>query len=152
MVPLMYWLQGNYRELPQATHKWNYLPINLGDHFWIEGISKVVIKGDPKACPKYWRKLVPVFHMPRFGGWNQFVVLRPKLSDWNQGDVWYVGWKCGRDCGVSMIPLHGEVRLLIGRKDVEFFALDKHHVPIGILLMGRGQVGKAGNFGKAPMR
>lgn len=91
--------------------------------------------------------------MPRFGGWRKFVVLRPKHSTaWQEGDVWYIGWDCGLDCGVSMIPLRGEVRMLVGKKDVKFFALDKNHKPLELLLTGRGEIGKAGsNFGRYPL-
>jgi hypothetical protein len=154
MTPLMYWLQGNYSERPQETHKWNYLSINLGEHFWItEKYPPVTIKGDPNARRvKYWRKLIPVFHMPRFGGWRKFVVLHPRQLHVPEGQEWYIGWRSCRDAGISMIPLHTPVRMLIGRKDVEFFALNAKHEPVELLTRGFGHVGKAGNFGKYPLR
>ncbi|KKT80127.1 MAG: hypothetical protein UW75_C0005G0004 [Parcubacteria group bacterium GW2011_GWF2_44_8] len=148
MTPLMYLVLGNWRECPQETHAWNYFTLNPGEHFWIEDAPKVAVKGIPSARPTRFG----LHHLTWLGGWKQFVVLRPPLQQVHAGEKWYIGWRSGDSCGVSMIPLWGPVRMLVGPGDVEFFALNRAHKPVGLLNIGSGCLGRAGYNARYPLR
>lgn len=82
--------------------------------------------------------------MPRFGGWRQYVVLKPSLNDWREGETWYVGWidEEERPC-VSHVPQYTSVRVLKKRKKTKFFALNRRHRQITLYATYFGEVGKA---------
>jgi len=90
---------------------------------------------------------VPHFHMPIFGGWKTFVVIKPKIPQ----STWYVGWVIGDFMGLSKIPLVDQVRLCRGPLPLQFFAVDSVGRQIDIDIVGYGSIGKAGEFAKVPL-
>jgi hypothetical protein len=62
------------------------------------------------------------FHLPRFGGWELYVVLMPVDESVR---TWYPGWLHANGGGISMVPVSGPVRLLIGPDGVHFFGVDE---------------------------
>jgi len=67
MVPVMYVLQGNIREVPQRTHFWNNQKLAVTDVENINPKLLITIAGNPNAVSR-WFGPVPIFHMPIFGG------------------------------------------------------------------------------------
>lgn len=144
--PIMLWLQDNTAEEPQRTHPWNWTRIpNETARLRLGRDQMAPVAADPKACKRYWFPY-PKFHMPRFGGWNQYVVLTPArgTQKWIPGETWYIGWigDEGEAC-VSRVPLTTPVRMLRGPTKTKFFALDRHHRQIGVFTSDFGETGKA---------
>jgi len=142
MVPLMYLLQMNFTEVPQRTHRWNNtkLPASAISHF--DASEIVTVTGDADAKRRWWG-ILPIFHMPILGGWDEFVVLKPV----QENIFWHVGWLPIDTIGVSQIPLKGNVRVLVGPRQVQFFGVDQHGSQIPIEVVARGVIGKAGSYG-----
>lgn len=150
MRPLMYLTQGTFREVPQRTHRWNnkkYIPM-----ISLDKESKVRVKGDPKACQKFWLGFIPLFHIPIFGGWREYVVIEPAEST----VLWHVGWAfpvnvAMTEHGISRIPLRGPVRMLRGPKTTCFFAVTRMGRQIPLRIIGYGRIGKGGPYAKLPL-
>ncbi len=141
----MLWLQGNAVEEPQRSHPWNWTRIPKETAQWmLLRDTMAPVTADLKACKKFWFPF-PKFCMPRFGGWNQYVVLTPArcIQGWIPGQTWYVGWFDDKGACVSRIPLTTPVRMLRGLERARFFALDHRHRQIGLFTSGFGETGKA---------
>jgi hypothetical protein len=146
MLPVMYMLQGNFRESPQRTHRWNNLHLNNADiNIFHAGMTESVA-GDPEALSR-WFGPIPLFHMVIFGGWKKFVVLQPKILQ----TEWFVGWVVGDAFGLSQVPLDGRVRLGIGPQPAQYFGVDSTGRQIDIDIVSYGSIGKAGEFAKVPL-
>jgi len=146
MLPLMYLLQGNVRELPQRTHRWNNLKVSLATLSFLEAKLMASCEADAVALPR-WLGFLPVFHLPIVGGWKQFVVIRPVSKQ----SVWFVGWVAGDTAGISQIPLRSSVRLLKGPGPAQFFGLDGQGSQIALQVCGDGVIGKAGSYRHIPL-
>lgn len=146
MLPIMYVLQGNFRESPQRTHRWNNLHLSNRD---IDHLSadKIETVAADKESTSWWIGPIPHFHMPIFGGWNKFVIIEPKVPQ----KIWFVGWVLSDTCGISKIPLTSKVRLGIGPLPLQFFGVDFEGRQIDIDIVGYGMIGKAGEFAKVPL-
>ncbi len=155
MKPLMYWLQGNWYEEPQRTHFWNNSRLT-DDQIALLDVSKMVIcESDKTAVPrktKLWG--LPIFHMPRFGGWKKYIVVAPKN---NFGGEWYIGWFAREDsctiiAGYSNVPIiavfapfsiehdNGFVRVLVGQKPCLFFGLNSKGEQIEVISEYSGRI------------
>lgn len=145
MTPVMYALQGNFSEQPQRTHRWNNQHLCNFDISHLRAHDIVIVEGDIGAN-KRWLGPLPLFHMPVFGGWSKFVVLEPSIPV----TEWYVGWVAFDALGVSMIPLNGPVRLGIGPRQAQFFALNANGEQLPLAVIGEGRVGQAGQFKDVP--
>ena len=100
MLPVMYVLQGTFKEMPQQTHRWNNLKFPLTELAYLRSEAMVTVSGDSTAVRRWWGPL-PIFHIPLLGGWSKFVVLEP-IKPVVEG--WYVGWIAGDAiAGVSQI-------------------------------------------------
>jgi hypothetical protein len=144
MLPLMRWLQGNSIEVPQGTHFWNWVSLSPELALWMLEKDKMrMVAPDPKACKRSWFPF-PRFRMPRFGGWNQYVVLIPSLNEWREGEIWYIGWidELG-NCCISKVPQKKSVRMLRGPGKVAFFALNRRHKQLTLYSTYFGEIGKA---------
>lgn len=146
MLPVMYLLQGNFRESPQRTHRWNNSHLKIEDLNLFDA-DKVESVAADEASSTWWIGPLPHFHMPIFGGWKRFVVVEPKESQ----NEWYVGWLLSDALGLSKIPLKGKVRLGIGPLPLQFFGVDSDGRQIDIDIVGYGSIGKAGEFAKVPL-
>ena len=146
MLPLMYILQFNLREVPQRTHVWNNTKHANDSVRHLDPAAIISIEGDTDAVRR-WLGPLPIFHMPIIGGWKQFIVLEPTVPQ----DEWYVGWLAGDTLGVSHIALRDKVRLLQGQGTAQFFGVNEHGEQISLRLVGRGQVGKACEFSRIPL-
>jgi hypothetical protein len=146
MLPLMYLLQMNIREVPQRTHFWNNTkyPNDAVRHLDADAI--ISIPGDAIASRRWFGPL-PIFHMPIIGGWKKFVVLEPTVPQ----DQWYIGWIAGDTLGVSHITLRAEVRVLQGPGAAQFFGQNEHGEQIQLRQVGVGEVGRAGEFSHVPL-
>ena len=149
MMPLMYMLQGTLKEVPQRTHRWNNFKVRSNsDRFKIlRDFYFIAFVGDKNAT-KRWFGIIPIFHMPIFGGWKRFVVLEPA----NHTEPWFVGWAANQEViGISQIPIYGRVRVTIGPEEVSFFAMNSKHEPLLLKQVGKGFIGKAGEFSSVPI-
>lgn len=146
MVPIMYLLQGNFREVPQRTHRWNNMHLNNSDVASLDADLIETVPADEDAST-WWIGPIPHFHMPVLGGWNKFVVLSPRISQ----TEWFVGWILSDSIGLSRIPIKQSVRLGIGPLPLQFFAVDTEGRQIDIDIVGYGIIGKAGEFAKVPL-
>ncbi len=145
--PLMYWLQADYRALPQETHLWNNVKFKPGAVSWLD--PKLMVQGvvDRTATRRRWLGFVPIFHMPRFGGWRRFQVLEPTTAPCA---LWYVGWLSDIN-GMSLLPLHGSVRVLCGSDPALFFGIGAGGRQIPIRCRGVGELGSY-SYHDVPLR
>lgn len=146
MLPVMYILQGNFSEVPQRTHRWNNLHLESHDIDGFDSSMIETVSGNASANRR-WFGPIPLFHMPILGGWKEFVVLKPRHE---KGD-WFVGWLVEDAFGLSKIPIRGKVRLGIGPKQAQYFAIDREGKQIDIDIVGKGVIGDAGEFSKTPL-
>ena len=148
MLPVMYLLQGTFHEVPQRTHRWNNYKVRVRTELAaISLLPRIRFDGDPAATER-WLGFIPRFHMPIFGGWKKFVVLRPVDHD----GEWHVGWMPSDDsAGISMVPVRGPVRVTIGGGPVSFFALTSKGVPLFLKQVGEGTIRNAGAFRNVPL-
>jgi hypothetical protein len=146
MLPLMYILQGNVREVPQRTHRWNNQKLSASALRHLKADAMVHTTADRTALRRWWGPL-PIFHMPILGGWKRFIVIAPKVPQ----DVWYIGWVVGDTAGLSNIKLRGSVRLLHGPSTADFFGVNEHGEQIEVVSIGDGMIGKAGQYRKVPL-
>lgn len=138
LQPVMYWLQADWRSLPQETHVWNNARFPEKSVRWLSVKQIVTVASDPTATEAYWWQMLPIFHMPRFGGWQRFVVLQPKVAGFSS---WYIGWVTPEFAGISLLPLRGPVRLLRGPSTVTFFAVGADGQQIDLQQVGEGRLG-----------
>ncbi len=145
MFPLM-WAFVSLKGLPQRTHLWNIRNFSPGERNRINQHMTATFPGNPRAQKRgKIRAHLPIW----LGGWDEYVVVAP--GDHNQ--QWYVGWMAGDNfAGMSLIPLCGPVRVLIGPGPVGFFALDEDGKQIQIHTLGRGNISKLGKFSRFPLR
>ena len=149
MKPLMYWLQGNYHESPQETHFWNNIKFTFNESQHLDQGKMTTVPGDTLALKRRTLGFVPIFHMPRFGGWTKYSVLQPKEK---LNEKWFIGWMTGDACGVSIIPLRTPVRVLSGPAECHFFGLLLSGQQIELAPLGTGQIGKLSLYGNIPLR
>ena len=145
MVPIMRLLSGVWSEEPQQTHRWNNHHVDCEIMNRFEKEKMVYIKGDKETVvrSRFWD---PRFHLPVFGGWRKYVVLEPVESI----ETWHIGWISDR-CGVSRIPLHSRVRMLIGRSDTFFVGFNTHGEQITLVCVGEGKIGDGGQYSDIPL-
>ncbi len=143
--PVMYWLQGTRSELPQQTHFWNNERWDAG---WYHQDWFLSFSGDTNAKQPRFLGFIPLFHMPRLGGWKRFVVLEPVKPV----HCWRVAWT-GPDNGggITQIPLSGPVRMTIGPRPVRFYGLTSNGKQIQLRCLGKGEIGKAGPYANIPL-
>lgn len=99
------------------------------------------------ASERFWRR-IPIFHIPIFGGWRDYVVLKPHPL--NQD--WHVGWISGDVTGVTRITLHGPVRMLLGQEGTSFFGVSADSGEQIELRRGVfGKIGSGGRYVKLPL-
>ncbi len=148
MMPLMVAMQWTVKESLQRTHFWNNHKLSSSEVVLLQEKLMVSHPGDREAGMS--RKFgLPVFHMPAWGGWKHYVVLEPSAYNHH----WYVGWKTSsHTAGVSLIPLKGPVKMLVGGEQTSWFALNAVGDQIAIQAIGGGQLGAGGKFAKLPLR
>jgi hypothetical protein len=136
---------------PQRTHFWNNKRFRADEAAFLHGADMLHCEGIPTACERFLWKIIPIFHMPLFGGWHDYVVIEPRAK--LRRETWYIGWIADDGCvGVSQIPLDGPVRVLIGKDPVRFFGLTEDGSQIRIKEIGRGRIGDRGPFKNVPLR
>jgi hypothetical protein len=143
----MYVLQGNFKESPQKTHIWNRSNIS---HRALQTIqSDMCVAGqDSDASTVAWAGLLPVFHMPIFGGWSTFIVIQPQQASIKR---WYIGWVTQDATQISRIPLSTPVRVLLSREVVTFFGVDETGNQIPVIKVFKGSIGNAGKYSRIPL-
>ncbi len=153
MKPIMYWLQGDWVEEPQRTHFWNNVKLAKSEIRDLNVSEMIECEACKSKAPVRWKwGFVPIFHMPRFGGWKKYVCIS---SDWSVGQDWYIGWICeDGTIGLSLVPIKpskrprfggyrskGDIRVLIGPCRVKFFGLTSDGVQIDICIIDFGEIG-----------
>ncbi len=113
MWPLMFALGGFKRDSIQETHFWHNQSI---DKSQIDSRLTVVISGDDgRASTKSNRVFpLPMFHVPIFGGWRNYVILELQ----SDASHWHVGW-IHRKCTPGSRLLHTVQRLRIAERRVK---------------------------------
>lgn len=144
-------------ESPQLTHRWNnfWLDSSATDH--LLRCHMVFSEGVPGAKPRripgdgatgYFLSLLDLaWHLPKLGGWREYVVLEPCT----EVGAWYVGWISDR-VGVSRVPITRCVRVTRGPNHTWFFGVsvaDSRQVPLREV--ARGRIGDGGWFQKVPL-
>ncbi len=146
MTPIMYVLSGTFKESPQKTHRWNncrWLSPEVVDALDHEKLKRFI--GDPDAI----KRGVVRFHLRIFGGWDKYVVVQPKCKPRRR---WYIGWIHEFSAGLSLVPVRGPVRVLIGPSAVSFFAIDvEEGTQIDLDYLGEGQSGSGGEWAHTPL-
>jgi len=150
LVPIMYLVAWSLVDAPQRTHFWNNTKLSPHN---VENLAlemRLFFRGVEARKP-WLARFIPLFHMPIFGGWKEYVVLSPVRYNKEpfEGE-WYVGWITLDLIGVSRIPNYGPVRLLLGPAPVYFFAVSE----IGQLRLkkdGEGEIGKKCPFSHLPL-
>lgn len=136
MTPIMYLLSGTLKESPQRTHAWNNMRLSKRDASIINLDRCVWCDRTPSASPRFFLGL-PLFHMPVFGGWKEYVVLEP----WGNHGAWHIGWITETSIGVSRLTLHGPVRMLLGSTEGAFFGISAEGKQIPLTKVGVGTIG-----------
>ncbi len=150
MWPIMYVLYM-FEPAPQRTHFWNNQKLLAGEASFLREGGMLYYEGIPTAAARFNWRIIPIFHMPIFGGWRDYVVLEPRAK--LRRETWHIGWIAADGCtGVSQIPLDGPVRVLLGRDPVRFFGLAEDGSQISIKEIGRGRIGDHGPFRNVPLR
>jgi uncharacterized membrane protein len=153
--PIMYLISGVWLnflilrfsymvEKPQRTHFYNNKKFK-------DDLSKEVVKRYPQVKirgieTERWTHLSKfLFHVPILCGWKNYVVFRP--ADENINNTWHIGWINSDVFGVSKIPLRGAVRVLIGKKDCNFFAVrSSDNNPLPLKYVAEGKIGLGGKY------
>ncbi len=144
MHPLMVYLSGAPGETPQRTHRWNYQTFTEDEQSLLIGLlmkdSVVSMPANSQACAAH-RFGLPFLHMPRFGGWKDYVVLMPEK------DVeWHVGWMTDAHAGISRVTVTGPVRMMLGPDPVIFFGLSQNGTQLPLKKVWEGRIGDGNPF------
>lgn len=149
MAPVMYLLQGNFKEVPQRTHVWNNKKF-IGAQY-VNAVTKDYTVYDPGNPKEKSRGLVR-FHIPFIGGWKKFLVVSP-AHDWRS--PWHIGWhnwdSGGYFAGVSLVPVNGCVRILQGDKPIRFFGIMPQGEQVPVCIRGFGYIGQALEYARLPL-
>jgi hypothetical protein len=160
--PIMYFFSGVWLnililripailERSQRTHFWNNKKFQqVGDDAEIlKRYPKIKIIGSSKN--HWWYKAMALAHLPLLGGWNEYVIFRPGCFD-AINEPWYIGWKNDHVFGVSMVPITGAARVLIGPDDCEYFGVRvSDGSPVSLQYLGSGKIGCNGHYKRAPL-
>lgn len=142
MLPVMYLIAGTFKEAPQGGHRWN---VKIFQRKEVESLDQAMMihcQGASKAMRRRWFFL---YHLPIFGGWKDYVLIKPV----DQKGDWFIGFIAKDVIGASRIKLSGPVRMLIGKDDVSFFALDgENFQQLAIEKIGAGRIGEGGLFAR----
>jgi hypothetical protein len=146
MVPIMYLLSGSLREKPQKTHAWNVQNLHPVEIERLDIGAMVLCKGiDKQPTRRGWLDFLPF--MPIIGGWRNYVVLQPEHEK-----VWHVGWETSDlDAQISILPIVGPIRVLVGPGDVSFFGVTDDGIQTPISEIDKGRIGDHGEFSKVPL-
>lgn len=145
-TPIMYCVSGTFSEHPQMTHHWNNHHLERDSVSFLR--SELMMRCERRNQEKVRSNQGIRFHIPILGGWKHYVVLEAD----NSSGQYYVGWINDQVCGVSRIPLSGKVRLLVGPRTVQFFAIDQATgQQIALRKVGQGVVGKGGQHCHVPL-
>lgn len=148
MVPVMYIVSGTLNESPQRTHRWNNKKLSHGEVAHLSQKAMVQCSGISTARTRFL-SFIPLFHVPVLGGWRRYVVLVPESNLYRR---WLVGWIAEDARGVTCLPLRGPVRMLLGPKDVAFFAIDvESGEQIVLTKIAKGIVGQGGPYAHVPL-
>lgn len=148
--PVMRWFSGAPEEAHQCTHGWNNHRLSKDQIVGIDQCMVARCAGDPEAKDlPGWRR-----HMARFGGWKKYAVLRPSVLPHHD---FYLGWlNPDGSAGLSRIPVHNQVRALIGPGEGRWFAVRREFLPDGSFrlyqvpldVVGTGRIGDGGPYCK----
>ena len=142
----MYVVSGTLRETPQQTHRWNNVTLHRQQLDHLQTELAVACPGVPTTTDRFWLGL-PVFHLPIFGGWKEYVVLSPSTAE----QAWHVGWIAGDTAGLSQITVRGPVRMLRGPGAVTFFGVTPAGVQTPIQMIATGRIGDQGPYAASPL-
>ena len=122
-IPIMVFLRGFSLDSLQKTHIWNhkYYKKTLSNDLFL-----TVLGSDTSNIKQknYSRLLAWLFHAPIFGGWKHYVVIKPVENS----KKWFIGWKDEQKTQISLLPLTGPVKMLVGPKgqQINFFGIDSN--------------------------
>jgi len=147
MTPVMYLLSGTLRESPQRTHFWNNTKLAPDEVAPLHRDMMVQSGGVGGESSRRVSRL-PLFHMPVFGGWKNYIVLEPQ----DARQPWHVGWIAEDVAGVSRLSFTGPVRVLEGPGAVQFFGVSSdEQSQVAIRKLAQGRIGDGGPFAHMPL-
>lgn len=147
MWPIMKILSGDLREVPQRTHFWNNKKLTKSESSSVRAVTGrgyfVNVPADLQSCSRGRIN----FHVPVLGGRKNYVVLTLPCS-W---EPWHLGWLTPDICGISLIPIVGEVRALQGPDKVTFFAIRPDGFLLPVIQWGCGRIGDGSEYRHVPL-
>ncbi|OGD32372.1 hypothetical protein A3C91_04950 [Candidatus Azambacteria bacterium RIFCSPHIGHO2_02_FULL_52_12] len=148
IMPLMYLISRTFKEAPQQTHFWNNTKLKS---YAVEYLAKeCMVRCDGVPASTRWHG-IPIFHIPIFGGWKDYIVLEPS-DPARVSQEWYVGWITDDVIGISRIILRGPVRLLLGPCPVSFFGINAEKgKQLAVHKIGDGRIGNGGPHAQTPL-
>ncbi|HBO64354.1 TPA: hypothetical protein DD425_00130 [Candidatus Saccharibacteria bacterium] len=136
----MFVLGGCRRDAIQETHPW---------HLWkgfsekdIDTYKSVKHSGGDEALKRHFGFL---FHAPIFGGWKNYIALRPR----NYSGTYRIGWVIYKKNRLQEASIHklvlnsSPIRLLSGSELFSgyFFAINEEGEQIDLEIVGSGRLG-----------
>jgi hypothetical protein len=147
MLPVMFLTQLTIFERLQRTHAWNNKKLDQTELYRIDKRHCCQVVGLPHAVPRWYWSWFPLFHIPVLGGWKEYVVIAPAIEE-----TWFPGWLSDDGAGVSLIPIKGAVRLLLGPKEVLSFGLTETGEQVPVRCVDVGVLGEKGPYRSLPLR
>lgn len=142
ILVVLHVLCGKRYEKPQRTYWWSQIAYEGK----LDVEEMVFVLGDADSKISYLGKIFP--NIPILGGWKRYVVLSVGTSSID----WCVGWRSSGVTELILTRQKGEVRMLIGPGDVEFFAINLHTgAQINLKKIADGTFGKNVYHQRTPM-
>lgn len=146
--PFMWLLAGTKLELPQETHYWHIQKIDCNIiEKTLSSDLNIVLEGDDKSRFSMDISNFGLFHMPIFGGWKNYIILKAESFTHH----WNIGWRiysntpvAASKCEIQKLPISSPfIKLLKGLpgQKVEFFAIDSDGSQAPLHLVGEGRLG-----------
>lgn len=146
-IPIMFVLGGFKKDSLQWSHRWN-IQKHVDPKLFDERIS-LNIPGSIES--KYYAGLEYLrFHMPLFGGWQDYVIIKPEdesIKDWQ------ICWKGNyhhKSFQKSQFKLTTPVKMLKGPNDTDFYAFDSTGKQIALIKTDEGRLGD-GRYSDLPL-
>lgn len=128
--PIMFLLQGNFRESPQETHPWH-----VKRFVWKK--KGILIKGndhESRFGQSGLSKRFGLFHMPILGGLKKYVI----LENSNYNNYWNIGW----NDQIQKLRIHDKrVKLLVGKENFDAHGLSDNKEEVELKIIDFGKIG-----------
>lgn len=149
MAPLMKMLMwartGTFKEAPQQTHGWNNLKLPPERLASFDPELFVSHAGDPDAPPVGLGGMAYIHALTK---WRGYIVITPEDPEGG----WHIGWTCPYVTGISRIRLTTPARVTLSPGPAAFFGVSAQQgTQVGVREIGRGVLGRIGEFSRLPL-